>query len=246
MHPNSETASSPAESRTPKSVMAPGDEAPHLLVVDDDRRIRTLLSRYLTEHGYRVTSADNAAVARRQMDGLAFDLIVLDVMMPGESGLEFARALRKDTDVPILMLTARAELEHRISGLEAGVDDYLGKPFEPRELLLRVAAILRRGQPEKQTGDALRFGPFVFDLERLELTRNNDTVKLTDREREFLRVFAGAPNETVSRQELAGDDISERAVDVQINRLRRKIEADAANPLILQTVRGIGYRLNVG
>lgn len=232
--------------RSLKSVMAPLDEAPHLLVVDDDRRIRTLLSRFLLEHGYRVTIADNAASARLHMEALAFDLIVLDVMMPGESGLDLARSLRIDNDVPILMLTARAEIEHRIAGLEAGVDDYLGKPFEPRELLLRVAAILRRGQQETTTDDTLRFGPFSFDLERHELTRGNELVKLTDREKEFMTVFAEAPNETVSRLDLAGQDVSERAVDVQINRLRRKIEADPANPMILQTVRGIGYRLNVG
>ncbi len=225
---------------------APVDDAPHLLVVDDDRRIRTLLSRYLHEHGYRVTTAENAAQARKSLGGLTFDLIILDVMMPGETGLEFARALRRSEDVPILMLTARAETDHRIAGLEAGVDDYLGKPFEPRELLLRVAAILRRGAPEAPLADTLRFGPFAFDIDRGELTRNDEPVKLTERERTFLAIFARAPGETVSRMELAGEEVSERAVDVQINRLRRKIEIDPANPVILQTVRGIGYRLNAG
>ena len=245
MATTSETAMNGTAETAARKITAPGDEAPHLLVVDDDRRIRTLLSRYLTENGYRITTADNAATARDKLRGLTFDLIVLDVMMPGESGLELARSLREVDDVPILMLTARAEIEHRIAGLEAGVDDYLGKPFEPRELLLRVAAILRRGQPEIPQSDTLNFGPFCFDMERRELLRGSNLVKLTDREKEFLFVFAKAPNETVSRLDLAGDEVSERAVDVQINRLRRKIEKDPANPLILQTVRGIGYRLNV-
>ncbi|MCB1478491.1 MAG: response regulator transcription factor [Tepidamorphaceae bacterium] len=246
MATTSENAAAVTTEAASKNTVTPGDEAPHLLVVDDDRRIRTLLSRYLTENGYRITIAENAASARDKLRGLAFDLIILDVMMPGESGLDLAKSLREVDDVPILMLTARAELEHRIAGLEAGVDDYLGKPFEPRELLLRVAAILRRGQPEILQTDMLQFGPFCFDMERRELLRGSDVVKLTDREKEFLAVFAKAPNETVSRLDLAGEEVSERAVDVQINRLRRKIEKDPGNPLILQTVRGIGYRLNVG
>jgi two-component system, OmpR family, phosphate regulon response regulator OmpR len=225
----------------------PNDFAPHLLVVDDDRRIRTLLSRYLTEHGYRVTTADCAQAARRRMAGLAFDLIVLDLMMPGESGLEFAARLRRDNDVPILMLTARSEPEHRIEGLETGAADYLAKPFEPRELLLRIANILRHRNLDPESREEIRFGTFVFDPERGELKSNDVPVRLTERERELLRLFASRPGQTVERLELAtGANGNERAVDVQINRLRRKIEADPANPVHLQTVRGIGYRLLTG
>ncbi|MFN0264441.1 response regulator [Tepidamorphus sp. 3E244] len=234
-----------ASDSTRRDTAAIADEAPHLLVVDDDRRIRTLLSRYLSENGYRITTADNSAAARERLRGLAFDLIILDVMMPGESGMDLARSLRETNEVPILMLTARAETESRIEGLEAGVDDYLPKPFEPRELLLRVAAILRRGMQEPSPAEMLRFGPFCFDMARKELLLGEETVKLTDREKEFLAIFAAAPNETIPRVDLAGEDASERAVDVQINRLRRKIEKDPTNPVILQTVRGIGYRLNV-
>ena len=242
----------PAESGEPAAgngadttPMTVPDDAAHLLVVDDDNRIRNLLSRYLTGNGYRVTTANSAEDADRKLIGMAFDLIVLDVMMPGQSGLSFASQLRQTSEVPILMLTARAETDHRIEGLEAGVDDYLGKPFEPRELLLRVSAILRRRQPDDDELGLLSFGPFTFDPDRGELKRHGEIVRLTDREREFLTVFAANPNETVPRHELAGEDGSERAVDVQINRLRRKLEIDPANPMLLQTVRGLGYRLNV-
>jgi two-component system phosphate regulon response regulator OmpR len=221
------------------------DDAAHLLVVDDDNRIRTLLHRFLSTNGYRVTMADSAEAASRQLNGMAFDLIILDVMMPGQSGLSFAAQLRETSEVPILMLTARAETDHRIEGLEAGVDDYLGKPFEPRELLLRVSAILRRRQPDDDDRGLLSFGPFTFDPDRGELKRHGEIVRLTDREREFLTIFSTNPNDTVPRHELAGEDGSERAVDVQINRLRRKLEVDPANPMLLQTVRGLGYRLNV-
>jgi len=222
------------------------DTAPHLLVVDDDRRIRTLLSRYLVENGYRVTTADTAAEARRRLEGLAFDLIVLDLMMPGESGIDFAADLRKGSDVPILMLTARSELEHRIEGLEAGADDYLAKPFEPRELLLRIASILRRQVRGLPTEETVTFGPFSFHLGRGELKQGDEIVRLTERERDLLRTFATQPGETVARLDLAASaNGSERAVDVQINRLRRKIETDPGNPVHLQTVRGIGYRLQI-
>ncbi|TCT03244.1 response regulator [Aquabacter spiritensis] len=223
------------------------DDAPHLLVVDDDNRIRSLLSRFLTEHGYRVTTAASAAEARGRLDGLSFDLLVLDVMMPGESGLDLARALRRTSGVPILMLTARSEAEDRIAGLEVGADDYLGKPFEPRELLLRVASILKRAQPAAQKAiEEVRFGEFLFHLGRGELLRNGDPVRITERERDMLRALAEAPGDTVPRLALAGNGTaSERAVDVQVNRLRRKIERDPANPIYVQTVRGIGYRLVV-
>lgn len=223
------------------------DDAAHLLIVDDDRRIRDLLSRFLLENGYRVSVAGDAAEARAKLKNFAFDLIVLDVMMPGESGVDFARFVRSDSDVPILMLTARAETGDRVAGLEAGVDDYLAKPFETRELLLRIASILRRAAPKTVRPDAtlVRFGDFAFNLERGELRQGDDVVRLTDREREMLALLARAGGASVSREALAGSGAAgnERTIDVQVNRLRRKIERDPANPLHLQTARGAGYRL---
>ena len=224
----------------------PADDAPHLLVVDDDRRIRDLLSRFLLNEGYRVTTAETAAEARAKLLGLRFDLLILDVMMPGESGFEFAASIRTTSTVPMLMLTARDEKESRIMGLEIGADDYLGKPFEPRELSLRVANILRRARPARAApAPTVRFGPFLFNMANGELRRGEEPVRLTERECEMLRVLAANVGETVPRQALAGngDAVSERTVDVQVNRLRRKIEADPGNPLIVQTVRGVGYRL---
>jgi two-component system, OmpR family, phosphate regulon response regulator OmpR len=226
----------------------PPDDAPHILIVDDDRRIRDLLSRFLNTEGYRVTTADTAAEARAKLDGLSFDLLVLDVMMPGESGFELARSIRASSSVPILMLTARDEKESRIEGLEIGADDYVAKPFEPRELSLRINNILKRSAPIiPPLVESVRFGPFVFHIGRGELRHGEEIIHLTDREREMLRMLAVAPGETVTRIALAGGGASagERAVDVQVNRLRRKIERDPANPLFVQTVRGIGYRLVV-
>ncbi|MGC1178390.1 MAG: response regulator [Methyloceanibacter sp.] len=223
---------------------APDDNSPHILVVDDDSRIRELLARYLQEHGFRVTTAVDAASARATMRSLSFDLLILDVMMPQESGLDLARSLRRESQLPILMLTARAEPEQRIEGLEIGVDDYLAKPFDPRELLLRVGNVLRRGAHPPASGE-VRMGNFVFHIGRGELKRGGETVRLTERERELLRYFAQRPGTPVSRHELAkdGENGGERAIDVQINRLRRKIEKDPANPVYLQTVRGKGYIL---
>jgi two-component system, OmpR family, phosphate regulon response regulator OmpR len=222
------------------------DNAPHVLLVDDDQKIRDLLSRYLNENGFRVTPAADAASARAALRGLSFDIILLDVMMPGESGLDLARDLKKTRPIPICMLTARCESDHRIEGLEAGVDDYIPKPFEPRELLLRLRNILRRGDPSS-TGsrEEIRMGPFTFHVGRGELKRDDVSVKLTEREREMLRQFAQRRGLPIQRHELAseGETGSERAVDVQINRLRRKIESDPANPVYLQTVRGKGYIL---
>lgn len=225
---------------------APPDDAPHLLIVDDDRRIRDLLQRYLSGEGYRVTTAEAAGIARAKLDGLKFDLLILDVMMPGETGFEFARSIRALSNVPILMLTARDEKESRIEGLETGADDYVAKPFEPRELSLRIANILKRTRPVAVTAqESLRFGPFVYHVGRGELRRSDDVIHITDREREMLGLLAATPGETVTRQALSGNgaSVSERAVDVQVNRLRRKIENDPGNPLFIQTVRGIGYRL---
>ncbi|MBZ0215003.1 MAG: response regulator transcription factor [Fimbriimonadaceae bacterium] len=223
------------------------DDAAHILLVDDDRRIRGLLSQYLVEHGFRVTTADSAAAASARMRGLTFDLMILDIMMPGKSGLEFTGELRKHDDIPILMLTARSEPEQRIEGLELGVDDYLGKPFEPREMLLRIGNILKRRQPiENDMPEICKFADLTYNTGSGELKRGEDSIRLTERERELLSIFVLQSGKTVSRIDLADAGIagSERAVDVQVNRLRRKIEADPGNPLILQTVRGVGYRLH--
>jgi two-component system phosphate regulon response regulator OmpR len=226
---------------------APLDDAPHVLVVDDDRRLRELLSSFLSKNGYRVTAAATAAEARAVLLSLAFEIIVLDVMMPGESGLDLAASLRRESEIPILMLTARSEAADRVLGLEAGVDDYLGKPYEPKELLLRIASILRRvrAPPPRVVDSTLRFGTFVFSLERGELRNGDEYIRLTEREREILRMLAANPGASLSRESLSGGGASaqERTVDVQINRLRRKIERDPANPVYLQTARGSGYKL---
>ncbi|MBY0559043.1 response regulator transcription factor [Hyphomicrobium facile] len=221
------------------------DNAPHILVVDDDQKIRGLLGRFLSSNGFRVTEAADAAAARAFMRGLAFDLVLLDVMMPGESGLSLARDLKLTRPVPICMLTALAEAQDRISGLEAGVDDYVSKPFDPRELLLRLRNILRRGQMQSAPRDEIRMGGCVFSIARGELKRDDEAIKLTERERDLLRLFSQRIGVAVPRHELSSDDStgSERAIDVQINRLRRKIEADPSNPVYLQTVRGKGYIL---
>ncbi|MGN6409930.1 MAG: response regulator [Nitrobacter sp.] len=228
-----------------RAQVRPADDAPHLLLVDDDRRIRDLLSRFLAGEGYRVTTAMSAKAARSKLLGLHFDLLILDIMMPGETGFDLARFIRASSSVPIIMLTARHEAESRIEGLQIGADDYLAKPFEPRELVLRIGNILKRTMPVPtvRTG-SIAFGPYVYHLDRGELRQGDDVIHLTDREREMLRVLAATPGETVRRGELnGGGTVNERAVDVQINRLRRKIERDPANPLFLQAVRGVGYRL---
>ena len=239
-------AASLSTAATPRVEALP-DNAPHILVVDDDQRISALLGRYLQDNGFRVTLAGDAAGARAHMRGLAFDLVVLDVMMPGEDGLSLARSLKQISDIPICMLTARAETQDRIVGLEIGVDDYIAKPFEPRELLLRLQNILKRGRGG--TGnlrDEVKMGDYLFSISRGELKRGPEVIKLTERERDLLRTFAQRPNLPIPRHELSSDDTtgSERAIDVQINRLRRKIEIDPANPVYLQTVRGKGYILH--
>ena len=224
---------------------------PHILVVDDDKRLRDLLARFLTEQGYRVTTAGDAGDARAKLAGITFDLLVLDVMMPGENGLDLARSLRETSLVPILMLTAMGEATDRITGLETGVDDYLvkGVDFQPRELVLRISAILKRAQSrsERQTSvGAVKFGIFVFELERRRLFRSGEPVHLTEAESELLFQLARRAGQPVSREELApqSDETGEsRLIDVQMTRLRRKVEDDPRSPRYLQTVRGRGYVL---
>ena len=232
--------------------MITGPDAAHILVIDDDQRIRDLLKRFLARNGYLVTIARDAAHATRLLESLAFDLLVVDVMMPGEDGFAFTRRIRTEIDVPVLLLTARGETDDRIEGLEAGADDYLPKPFEPRELLLRVAAVLRRAAPVVPANEppkVLTLGETAYDVIRGELKRGDEAVRLTSTEQALMRVFSRQPNEPVSRTRLAEElggtsgDVQERAVDVQITRLRRKIESDPKNPRYLQTVRGAGYML---
>ncbi|MDV4144551.1 response regulator [Shimia sp. FJ5] len=228
------------------------DVAPHLLIVDDDERIRDLLKKFLKRNGFLVTSARDAAQARRILSGLDFDLIVLDVMMPGEDGMSLTRAIREDKATPVLLLTAKGETEDRIMGLEAGADDYLPKPFEPKELLLRINAILRR-MPETQEADTapkmLNLGPVRYDIERGEMWQGDAILRLTATESQLMKIFSATPGEPISRAKLVEDlgrdrgQAQERAVDVQITRLRRKIEADPKQPRYLQTVRGAGYML---
>jgi two-component system phosphate regulon response regulator OmpR len=228
---------------------AAGPDKPHILVVDDDTRLRELLKSFLSRNGFRVSTAQSAAEARQHLEALDFDLIVLDVMMPGETGLEFAGELRRTDDVPILMLTAMGESKDRIAGLEKGVDDYLGKPFEPRELLLRIQNVLRRSRPVEMSAEAPRvvtFGPMQFDRELGELTQKGRRVALTDAESALLRALTGRLGQVLSREALCksvGSDVNERAIDVQVTRLRRKIEPDPGFPRYLRTVRGQGYRL---
>lgn len=228
------------------------DPQPHLLVVDDDERIRGLLQKFLIRHGFLVTAARDAAQTRRLLAGLEFDMLILDVMMPGEDGISLTRELRKQLTVPILLLTAKGETINRIEGFEAGADDYLVKPFEPKELLLRINAILRRMPQQRATEVApklMQLGAVRYDPERGELWRGDEPIRLTATEAQLMRLFAAQPGQAISRERLAGDmpredgAAQERAVDVQITRLRRKIEVDAKQPRYLQTVRGEGYML---
>ncbi len=227
--------------------MSPDSPPPaQVLIVDDDDRLRNLLAKFLGDNGFTVIAARDAADARERMKSLAFDIIVLDLMMPGESGLDFAASVRQTDDVPILMLTAMGEIEDRIAGLERGGDDYLTKPFEPRELLLRMHNILKRAQPTPAPIIDVRLGESVFVVERGELIRNGRRVHLTEAETGLLRVLAMRPGEVLSRDvlaELTGTGGGGRAVDVQVTRLRRKIERDPREPRFLKTLRGQGYVL---
>ena len=224
-------------------------EARHILVVDDDARLRRLLQRYLAEHGYHVTTAADAAEAKGALKNFAFDLMVLDVMMPGQDGVSLTTELRKVIELPILLLTALGETEDRVNGLAAGADDYLVKPFDPRELLLRIATILRRVSPASPSDQPLRFGPFAFDARCQELRRGEQRVHLTDAELSLLQILAEQPGLAISRQELGQRSRisgSDRAIDTQIARLRRKLEPDPRRPRYLLTKRGEGYVLRPG
>jgi len=238
----------------------------HILVVDDDKRLRDLIARYLGEQGFRVSVAVDAADARAKLKSISFDLLVLDIMMPGESGLDLTRALRQESSVPILLLTAMGEVQDRINGLETGADDYLAKPFEPKELVLRINSILKRAQPRMApapvAAGTVKFGVFAFEMERRRLYKGGDIVHLTEGESELLAMLARRAGQPVSRDELQtrtpaeGEDLmsevaeasaietgASRLIDVQMTRLRRKIEDDPRFPRYLQTVRGIGYVL---
>ncbi|MEJ0018693.1 MAG: response regulator transcription factor [Acetobacteraceae bacterium] len=229
-------------------------EDAHILVVDDDARLRALLSRYLAGEGFRVTTAETAIDARAKLRAIHPDMVVLDVMMPGESGLTLTESLRRDqaSEVPVLLLTARGAPEDRIAGFEAGADDYLGKPFEPRELVLRIRALLRRAPaPVHDTPvGPMQLGVLIFDIERAELSGPDGVVRLTGGEAALLAALARKPNEVLSREEIAAalgmDESGERAIDVQVTRLRRKVEADPREPRFLHTVRGRGYVLKPG
>jgi len=224
----------------------------HILVIDDDTRLRSLLQRFLTDNGFLVSQAADAAEARRALESLEFDLLIVDVMMPGEDGMSLVRSLRESKDVPVLMLTAMADAEDRINGLETGADDYLSKPFDPRELLLRINAILRRArkgegaQPDLAAVEVLNLGACVYDMRREALLKDEEAVRLTPAEAALLKELARPPGEILSREELAaatGVSRNLRTVDVQVTRLRKKIESDLRLPRYLQTVRGKGYML---
>jgi two-component system, OmpR family, phosphate regulon response regulator OmpR len=230
-----------------------GDEA-LILVVEDDARLRERLARYLVQEGFRVTVSADAADARTRLRAINPDLMVLDIMMPGETGLELVTALRQENghDLPVLLLTARGAPEDRIAGFEAGADDYLGKPFEPRELVLRIRALLRRAPApvSEEPAGPLQLGRFTFDAERGELLGRDGPVRLTGGESALLTALARKPNEVLSREDIAAalsmDESGERAIDVQMTRLRRKIEVDPREPRFLHTVRGRGYVLKPG
>ncbi|MDG1470609.1 MAG: response regulator [Ascidiaceihabitans sp.] len=224
----------------------------HLLIVDDDERIRTLLQKFLMRHGFLVTAARDAQHARRILSGLDFDMLILDVMMPGEDGISLCKSIRETSQTPIMLLTAKGEIDNRIEGLEAGADDYLPKPFEPKELLLRINAVLRR-MPETPAEESvpkiLHLGPIRYDMERGEMWMGEDLVRLTATEMQLMKIFSAKTGEPISRSKLVEDlgrdrgQAQERAVDVQITRLRRKIETNPKQPRYLQTVRGAGYML---
>jgi len=215
----------------------------NLLVVDDDERIRNLLSEYLIKEGFIVSTASGAEEARKKIQLIKFDLIILDIMMPGDDGLTLTKEIRDNSDIPIILLTAKSGTDSKIEGLEIGADDYLTKPFNPKELLLRVLSILKRSKSEENIDNEIFFGDYTLNIEKRELTKSKDRVYLTDREMNLLIALAKSPGQPLNREKLAGIDEPGRSVDVGINRLRRKIEKDPRMPLWLQTVRGEGYIL---
>ena len=215
----------------------------NLLVVDDDERIRNLLSQYLIKERFIVSTASGAEQARKKIQLIKFDLIILDIMMPGDDGLTLTKEIRDNSDIPIILLTAKSGTDSKIEGLEIGADDYLTKPFNPKELLLRVLSILKRSKSEENIDNEIFFGDYILNIEKRELTKAKDRVYLTDREMNLLIALAKSPGQPLNREKLAGIDEPGRSVDVGINRLRRKIEKDPRMPLWLQTVRGEGYIL---
>ena len=221
----------------------------HILVVDDDERLRNLLQRYLSQHGHIVSVAADVASARAKLAGIDYDLVVVDVMMPGEDGLSLTRSLKRETSTPVLLLTARGEGSDRIRGLEAGADDYLTKPFEPRELLLRIANILKHHEPSDGGGNTVTFGEYRYFKDSGELYRRDELIHLTSGEQSLLATLASHPGEALSRMEigqLSKVSGSDRAIDVQMTRLRRKLEDDPRQPRYLLTLRGEGYVLRLG
>ena len=221
----------------------------HILVIDDDQRLRTLLRKFLENNGFRVSDAEDANQAKIIMESIIFDLLVIDVMMPGQNGLDFLKEIRIKNNIPTLMLTAMSSPENRLDGLEIGADDYMTKPFEPRELLLRIQNILKRFIPpikKNNNNDQIKFGPFLFNYNNLNLYKNGKSVHLTTSEQKLLNCFAKASNKALSRDNinnLLGGNIETRSIDVSVVRIRRKIEEDQRYPIYLQTVRGVGWML---
>ena len=221
----------------------------HILVIDDDQRLRTLLRKFLENNGFRVSDAEDANQAKIIMESIIFDLLVIDVMMPGQNGLDFLKEIRIKNNIPTLMLTAMSSPENRLGGLEIGADDYMTKPFEPRELLLRIQNILKRFIPsikKNNNNDQIKFGPFLFNYNNLNLYKNGKSVHLTTSEQKLLNCFAKASNKALSRDNinnLLGGNIETRSIDVSVVRIRRKIEEDQRYPIYLQTVRGVGWML---
>lgn len=229
----------------PKTLSDPADQY-HILVVDDDDRIRDLVAKYLMKHDFLVTTAEDAKTAKEILERFEYDLIVLDIMMPGQTGLELTEELRLKSSIPVLLLTALTETDDRINGLMTGADDYLSKPFDPKELLLRIHAILKRQPKLKTQKEILKMGPWRFDPDYNELVSDEAQVKLTDTEVLLLKSLGEKAGELVGRDELSetcGQDPTKRTIDVQVTRLRRKLEEDSDNPRYLQTVRGKGYLL---
>ena len=215
----------------------------NLLVVDDDQRIRDLLKEYLMNEGFVISTADSAENAREKIKYVTFDLIILDVMMPGDNGLKLTKEIRLVSQVPIILLTAKSEIDSKIEGLETGADDYITKPFSPKELILRINSILKRSEDKKVLNPLISFGAFVLNMETRDFSKSGKRVYLTEKELKLLTMLAQSPGQPLSREDLAGIDEPGRAVDVGINRLRKKIEDDPTMPIWLQTVRGKGYIL---